>query len=164
MLIEHSPHNSRIHWQQMLSMLSLELTDSSCTLSGRRLPNAQSEKPQFVGCSFKKTAFVKNWRVQLITHMTSPVQPSCFDWGDIFHPSHCVPQSIKMRNIQESVFGVPTVAEWDLAAFGSPRMQVWFLAWRSRLRVQHCILGCNCTSDLIPGTRTTYAAGKPKNI
>lgn len=119
MLIEHSPHNSRIHWQQMLSMLSLELTGSSCTLSGRRLPNAQSEKPQFVGCSFKKTAFVKNWRVQLITHMTSPVQPSCFDWGDIFHPSHCVPQSIKMRNIQESVFGVPTVAEWDWRHLGA---------------------------------------------
>ena len=41
---------------------------------------------------------------------------------------------------------------------------VQFLAWRSGLRIQHCIavVGCNSGLDSIPGLGTPYAMGQPK--
>ena len=44
-------------------------------------------------------------------------------------------------------------------------MQVWSLAWHRELRIQcyhTCGVGCNCSSDLISGSGTPYAAGRPK--
>ena len=73
--------------------------------------------------------------------------------------------SLFVRNLREELLGVPTVARRDPHHLGSAGAQVQSLAWLSGLRIQCCCscgLGCNYSSDLIPGWGTPYAAGRPK--
>ena len=61
--------------------------------------------------------------------------------------------------------GISTVAQQDPQCLCSTGMQVPFLAWHSGLRIwccHSCGISHNCSSDLIPGPGTSYAAGWPK--
>ena len=61
--------------------------------------------------------------------------------------------------------GVPAVVQQD-PHLGSPRTQVRSPARHSGLRIQcchSCGLGCNCGSDLIPGSGTAYAVGSQRD-
>ena len=57
------------------------------------------------------------------------------------------------------------MAQWDQQHLGNAKMQVLTLAWQSGLRIQHyciCSLGCNSSSDLIPGLGTHMLRGSQK--
>ena len=63
------------------------------------------------------------------------------------------------------ILGVPTVVQRDWQHLGSAGMQVRSLAWHSGLRIWRCHscgLGCDCSSDLIPGLGTPHATSWPK--
>ena len=58
------------------------------------------------------------------------------------------------------------MAQWDWWHLGSAGTQVRSPAWHGGLRIWYCCscgLGLNCSSDLILGPGTPYAAGQPKN-
>ena len=60
---------------------------------------------------------------------------------------------------------VPAVAQRDQRCLGSTGTQAQSLAQLSGLGIRHyhgCSLGCDCSSDLIPGPGTPYAARQPE--
>ena len=64
---------------------------------------------------------------------------------------------------QKCLWGVSAVAQRDRGCLESAGTWVWSPALHSGLKIQHChscSLGCNCSSDLIPGNSKCRGAAK----